>query len=285
MTYIMDESLNSRNYTPAASVQAVFGYPRHLTHFTMHHWGAPGQRFDNVTGWLCNPAAGTSAHFVVEAGRAACLITPTDAAWHAGNGKANAQTIGIEMRPEATDADYRTVSELIADLRAIYGRLPLIGHNSWTATACPGNWDLARIDREANAIMAAREGGQAAPAPTVTAPLSLPAKSPSKRKTYGDGDLHWVVEAGDTLHSIARHYGIPDQVQAIADHNGIKPDKLVVGERIWIPGQLAWTVEAPDEIRTIAAHYGVDPTWLAQYNGLPHADATIYVGNTIWIRK
>jgi len=96
--------------------------------------------------FFVNGPGQTSAHFVVSAGRIHCLVSPLDAAWHSGNAVGNATTIGIECRPEATDADYATVAELVAWLRSEYGNLPLTPHRQWQSTACPGVWDLARIN-------------------------------------------------------------------------------------------------------------------------------------------
>jgi hypothetical protein len=146
MTYTLDESHTSRNYTPAASVPAVFGYPRTIEYITIHHWGANGQNFDIVRDYLCTNTTPTSAHFVAMDGQVACIVSPLDAAWHAGNARGNAQSIGIECHPEATDGDYQTIGELVAWLRTQYGDVPLVPHNYWTSTACPGDYDLNRID-------------------------------------------------------------------------------------------------------------------------------------------
>lgn len=134
---------------------------------TIHHWGSRGQRFDNVVSWLCDKRAGTSAHYVVEAGKVACIVDPDRRAWHAGNSRGNHESIGIECRPEATEGDYATVAALVADLRAVYGNIPLVPHKSWTSTACPGVWDLGKIDRLARGVKApvkAPTGGASAPA-------------------------------------------------------------------------------------------------------------------------
>ena len=56
---------------------------------TIHHWGSRGQKFDNVVNWLCQKRAGTSAHYVVEAGKVACIVDPDRRAWHAGNSRGN----------------------------------------------------------------------------------------------------------------------------------------------------------------------------------------------------
>ena len=102
---------------------------------TIHHWGARGQKFDNVVNWLCQKRAGTSAHYVVEAGKVACIVDPDRRAWHAGNSRGNHESIGIECRPEATEGDYATVAALVADLRAVYGNIPLKRHRDWASTA------------------------------------------------------------------------------------------------------------------------------------------------------
>jgi len=118
-----------------------------IASITIHHWGVRGQKFQNVVNYLCRSGGNTSAHYVVEAGKVACIVSPGRRAWHAGNNVANNTSIGIECRPEATDGDYATVAELVRNLRAVYGNLPLKRHSDWKNTACPGVWDLARIDR------------------------------------------------------------------------------------------------------------------------------------------
>lgn len=107
----------------------------------IHHWGAEGQKFQNVVNWLCNKEAGVSAHFVVESGRAACIVDWNDAAWHAGNQKVNMSSIGIECRPECTSGDIDTLAQVIAMIWKGYGKkFPLYGHKDIVATACPGKY-------------------------------------------------------------------------------------------------------------------------------------------------
>ncbi|MGQ4553256.1 peptidoglycan recognition protein family protein [Dermabacteraceae bacterium CCM 9519] len=135
------------------------------TSITIHYWGSRGQKFDNVADWLCNPRSRVSAHYVVEGGRIAQLLPLDRGAWHSGSGRGNRESIAIECRPEATDADYATVAELIRDLRKEYGPLPLVPHNSWTSTDCPGPWDLHRLDQLARSLPAGSAAGTAAPLP------------------------------------------------------------------------------------------------------------------------
>lgn len=146
--FVIDESYTAKGFTPAAQVPAVYGGPRTIESITIHHWGERGQTHMGVVNFFCVTGPGqTSAHFVSSAGQTHCIVSPLDAAWHAGNATGNRTSIGIECRPEASDADYLEVAKLIAWLRAQYGDLPLIPHRDWQATACPGIWDLARLDK------------------------------------------------------------------------------------------------------------------------------------------
>ena len=146
---------------------------------TIHHWGSRGQKFDNVVNWLCQKRAGTSAHYVVEAGKVACIVDPDRRAWHAGNSRGNHESIGIECRPEATEGDYATVAALVADLRAVYGNIPLKRHKDWTSTACPGVWDIQKLDRLARGVKPGVSGGGA------TVPAPKPAVSGGKLAVDG----------------------------------------------------------------------------------------------------
>jgi hypothetical protein len=151
----INETYTAKGFTPAAQVPAAFGQPRTIEGIVIHHWGLPGQTHDGVVDFFCTTGPGeTSAHFVVSAGRINCIVSPVDAAWHCP-GK-NATHIGIECRPEATAADYATVAELVRWLRDEYGDLPLSRHRDWYSTACPGVWDLNRIDTLANATITAQ---------------------------------------------------------------------------------------------------------------------------------
>lgn len=124
-----------------------FGYPtgtrgqNHPEEIIIHHWGSDGQSFNGVVSWLCNPAAGVSAHYVAEGGRVACLVNHADAAWHAGSKYHNTHSIGIECRPEMTSADLQTVAELIANIWKAEGKkLKIIGHKDVASTSCPGRY-------------------------------------------------------------------------------------------------------------------------------------------------
>lgn len=113
----------------------------------LHHWGADGQSHDGVVDFFTRgPGSGTSAHYVVSAGRITQICHDYDTAYHAGNWQINLRSIGIECRPEASEEDVRTVAELVRRIRSEWGPLPLSVHSDYYPTACPGRYhDL--IDR------------------------------------------------------------------------------------------------------------------------------------------
>lgn len=124
---------DSVSYTPGREGHSI-------KRIVIHHWGDDGQSFMGVVNWLCRNGSESSAHYVLEDGRVACIVNPEDTAWHAGNWNANLESIGIECRPEMTDGDLRTLAELISILWETYGYLPLCGHCDIKPTACPGRY-------------------------------------------------------------------------------------------------------------------------------------------------
>jgi N-acetylmuramoyl-L-alanine amidase len=144
---VIDETITAHNYTPDAKVPATFGGYDSIKHgATIHHWGLDGQDFDGVVAYLAsNNARGSSAHIVLQEDRVACIVSPDDAAWHAGHPLGNAQTIGIECRPEMTEGDLDALASLLRYLETIYGSLTIYKHQEWVATACPGRY-AGRID-------------------------------------------------------------------------------------------------------------------------------------------
>lgn len=262
----------------------------------IHWWDDPKNKpqFWDIVRLLLNRSAARSAsvNFVAESGLVACLVSPNVVAWaqgDGGDGWGNLNLISIECNPRCTAEDRETVAELIADQRMIWGALPLYPHNQFTATACPGVWEkyLPWLDARANEIIAEKRG-HAKPAPAKPAPAkpapAKPARPAAKvPKTYPNDQIHWVVEAGDTLGKIQAYYNGPSVAQ-IAAYNNIDPDRIRPGQKIWIPGPLVWNIEAPDTIRSVANYYGLDPAYLARLNGLPGPDATIYIGNQLTIK-
>ncbi len=165
----------------------------------IHHWGNDGQRFENICNFFAG-GPGTSAHFVVEAGRCAQLVEIKDIAWHAGNWAANQRSIGIECRPEMSNEDFETVAQVIADLETYYSRSFYInGHLDYYNTECPGRWysRLEDLIRRVNDIKAGKveRGVENVPAP-------LPAVDVERiRAEFAELDkkLRAAVEAGKQL--------------------------------------------------------------------------------------
>ena len=137
----------------------------------IHHWGVEGQKWENLTSWLLEPSKNLSVHYIAMDGKVEQQVEEDDTAWHGGNEPINVRSIGIECRPEATDGDYNTVAELIADIWSRRGKLPLLPHREvpsvregqkYVATICPAKWDLKRLTKEAEAWFAkkyeAKEG-------------------------------------------------------------------------------------------------------------------------------
>lgn len=251
MSYTFQTQYSSKNFTPAAQSRAVFGLDRGFDGITVHHWGADGQRFEDVRDWLCTNNVPTSAHYVVQDGTVACIVAPENVAWHAGTPRGNARTIGIECRPEATDGDFATVAELIRELRATYGDLPLYKHSDWIPTACPGRWDLARLDALARQ------------SPAVPPPIVVPPTDNAQTE-----DIKWRVDPGETLSQVAAYYNGPSAAE-IATANGIpNPDQIQAGQVLTIPGPLEWIVEPGDTLSKIAAYYQVSVNYIAERNGI-----------------
>lgn len=110
--------------------------------FIVHWWGDPANNptFDGTVAYFARGGSNTSAHYVVEAGRVTRMVDDADTAYQAGDWSMNLRSIGLECNPRASDADKATVAELIQQLRARHGNLPIIGHRDVVATACPGRY-------------------------------------------------------------------------------------------------------------------------------------------------
>jgi N-acetyl-anhydromuramyl-L-alanine amidase AmpD len=90
--------------------------------------------------WLANRRSHGSSHFIVSrTGKIAQLVSTSDIAWHAGNWRVNARSIGIEhagytYRPGSiTEAEYEASARLVAYLtrrmRIPIDRRHIIGHH------------------------------------------------------------------------------------------------------------------------------------------------------------
>ena len=143
---VIEEQWDAVFFTPNAQVPSWGIGPRAYDYITIHWWGDTTD-FMTVVNTFCNGNKQTSAHYIAESGRVACVVSPQDAAWACGNLDGNRRSISIECNPLGRDGDYETVASVIRFLRTMYGDLPLVPHNYWVATACPGNYDLNRLDQ------------------------------------------------------------------------------------------------------------------------------------------
>lgn len=170
MTYAYETKYDAKSFTAGRQGNSII-------EIVMHHWGIDGQSHSGVVRFFTGAA--TSAHYVASAGKVSCLVNVADTAYHAGNWNVNLRSIGIECRPEMSAGDFETVAELIADIRKVYGNIPLRIHKQYSNTACPGRWEaqIAKLSARANEI---RSGSN----PTTTPVNPKPTPAPAK-KSYG----------------------------------------------------------------------------------------------------
>lgn len=176
---------------------------KQIEEITLHQWDDVKRKptFDGTVAWLTRKGATTSSHYVVEAGKVACLVAPKNVAWGNGNWASNRESIVVELNPRATEADYETAAELIRELERAYGRKRIGEHRQHKATACPGAWS-------AKTMRQVVDGG----------------KTPA-------GAAYYTIKAGDTLGKLAARF--KTTVSKLAKINGIKdPDKISAGQKI-----------------------------------------------------
>lgn len=149
MSFKYETQHDSPNFTPGSKAPATWGRPYIVTAIAIHWWGDPNTNptYEGVISTLVNPNRGASAHFVATGTgrRVAQLVDLSNASW--ATNSANPWTVSIECDPRCRDEDYDVVAELIANIRSVYGDIPLVPHKQFVATACPGNYDLERLDR------------------------------------------------------------------------------------------------------------------------------------------
>jgi LysM repeat protein len=106
-----------------------------------------------------------------------------------------------------------------------------------------------------------------------------------------------IVQAGENLYRIARHYGVT--TKALAAANGIvNTSRIYVGQRLVIPGRTdsplppatsaasarAYTVRRGDTLTAVALRYGVSVWALVQTNGIRNP-SLIYPGQVLRIPR
>jgi len=135
-------------FTPAECL-AYYKKPYIFQEIQIHWWDDPSKKptHDGVVSYTKNKKGG-SVNYVASAGRVTLMVPEKNCALTTQNG--NPFGIKIECSPYGTDGDYKTIGELVANIRKTYGNLPLVPHSKYWNTACPGTLSLTRIDQEAN---------------------------------------------------------------------------------------------------------------------------------------
>lgn len=217
MSYEYITKFTSPNFTAGTQSAKIFGLPRRILGICIHHWGDPASRptFMGVVNYLCRKGGNTSAHTVIEAGRVASIVDHKHVAWHSGSARGNTTTIGLELNPRASNADYETAAEYIADLWLFYGKLPLSKHSDYKATKCPGQWNIYKLEKMADIYYEKKKRSQ-----------------PTKSKQKTTYKVH-TIKKGETLTSIAQKYNT--NVTALAKLNNIKNINVIkIGQKIKI---------------------------------------------------
>ncbi|MGZ9159224.1 MAG: LysM peptidoglycan-binding domain-containing protein [Nitrospira sp.] len=124
--------------------------------------------------------------------------------------------------------------------------------------------------------------------------LALPTAAQAAPSDSGGGGFWHLVKRGETVSSIARHYGV--SVSAIAGVNGLKNvNRIWAGTYLWIPKthvpphfppgptcQTKYTVRHGDTLGKIAHWHGVTVWRLAWNNGIKNYDL-IFPGQRLCI--
>lgn len=235
MSYKWETHKNSPNYTPAGQVFATWGRPRTIEAIAIHWWGDPNQNpsFDNVVDYLCRPGGGSSAHLVATGTgrRVSCLIDFADASW--ATNSANPYTISIECDPRCRDEDYDVVAELIAQLRQVYGNLPLVPHKKFASTACPGNYDLNRLNQIAATKLARPEDDWGKVSnKVVTPPSPAVVEDRSKRVTFNPLK-RFVFNKDSYLYNILAYTRADDKVYKKGTSIELKQSLILTNGNHW----------------------------------------------------
>lgn len=279
------------NWHEHLSSPAAITGPEEDKEFIVIHWyGKPGASGD-VHGTARYLAGVTHASvnfvsgFAGGEGHIYCLVTPTRVAYGQGDGAGgvgNRKGISIECDPRMRPEDLETAAHVIARMRREHGKAyPLRPHQHFTNTECPGTYmqQLTWLSNRANQI----NGQAAAPSPT-PAPSIQPGKG-----TYVP-DPHWLVEAGENLTMVAKHFG--SDVQTVARFNGKSdPNNISIGERLWSPKIYHDTrvVQPGDTLSSIANWYKVNRNRtvtidrLQYVNGINNPNTDLKVGMRVAI--
>jgi len=127
--------------------------------------------------------------------------------------------------------------------------------------------------------MAALTPSPGAEIATATPEVTMATPTPSEPTPSPSAETTYVVQAGDTIFSIARAYGVSPQ--AIIQANALTdPDRIMLGQELIIPAAEAppaetvlpegrtYTVETGDTLWTIADRFGTTVAAIMEANNL-----------------
>lgn len=180
------------NYSPANRRTKI-------TNVCLHHMAGvlTAQQCGNI---FARAGRNGSAHYGIGSDGQIGLYVPEECvAWHAGNWPENQCSIGIEISNSALggdwpvgDAQLNLTISLVAEImkrngirKAVKGQT-LTWHRMYSATTCPGNYLLSKMDyicAEVNKILV----GQPTPKPTPAKDDFLPTKGYWKSSTKSSG--------------------------------------------------------------------------------------------------
>ena len=236
MAFKYETQYNSPNYTPESQVYATWGRGRTVEAISIHWWGDPNQgpTYEGVIATLCNPNRGASAHFVATGTgrRVACLVDLNNASW--ATNSANPYTISIECDPRARDEDYDVVAELIAQIRQVYGNLPLVPHRQFAQTACPGNYDLSRLNAIAATKIARPEDDWGVVSTKGAAPATPPAPAvkEASRETFNP-TRKYKFNKDSRLYDILSYKSVSEPTYKAGQEIDIKQRLVLTNGNTW----------------------------------------------------
>lgn len=97
--------------------------------------------------------------------------------------------------------------------------------------------------------------GRSQPPPDIRPPIEASTPQPDSTDEEGSAGLFHIVEPGQTLYWISRHYGVPIEELIRVNHLN-KPDELYVDQRIFVPGARALTWSWPVPGGEILSYFG-----------------------------
>lgn len=218
-----------QNLLPSTKYPIKSPYPMQAQYITVHNTANDASAANEVAFMLRNNNE-VSYHVAIDDKEVIQVIPFDRTAWHAGDGKGNGnmKSIGIEICYSKSGGLRYTVAEenavqYIAKLlhERGWGVNRVKKHQDWSGKYCPH-----RILAE-NRWEAFKQRIDAA-----LKKLKQQVVKPTKQPTKNISSQYYVVQAGDSLWSIARNHKVT--VEQIKKLNGLKTDVIKPGQKLKI---------------------------------------------------